>query len=110
MLAWYELAEQSEALEMPKNMPTAESNNCPDKTRSLGFNEEYPTDHVALFHLVTHSQQRKTEDSFHQIVMALYLFETLSTTTYFDEFKSNHKSKAPQGNDTCTIHQCLCHF
>lgn len=95
VLEWYGLAEKTELEEMSQSLenkvPMDQSNNCLDKTRTLetlGFNEEYRTDHVALFHLVTHSQRREPEEYFHQIVMALYLLEVLKTTSYFDQFKS----------------------
>ncbi|OXA61608.1 SET and MYND domain-containing protein 4 [Folsomia candida] len=107
VLEWYGLAEKTELEEMSQSLenkvPMDQSNNCLDKTRTLetlGFNEEYRTDHVALFHLVTHSQRREPEEYFHQIVMALYLLEVLKTTSYFDQFKScaSGKSDTKQEN------------
>jgi hypothetical protein len=99
-LGWYEIARKSEEDEIARasaELSTEKNSNCSAKTNrgtqeSLGFNEEYRSDHVSFFHLVTHSQRRRAEDFFHQIVMSLYLYEALKLTSYMERFKTTSPS------------------
>ncbi len=100
MLDWYDLAVKTEESGMNESTKGSSSHNKTGTLESLGFTEEYRTDHVALFHLVTHSNRRQPEDFFHKIVMALFLVKTLKTTSYFDQFKIRKEMKSSNSTET----------
>jgi len=73
-----------------------------DSSKLGANNGEYRGDYVSVFHLVTHTTRRLTEDRFHKIVMALFLLHSLQKTSYFSQFHDKD-----QGEVRFTLYKVL---